>query len=71
MSKEIFKEPLDNNFFSNNFGRKYIHKREFLNEANSVVSLEILDDMLSKSNDMSLLDFLISDLIIELNLSVS
>ena len=50
MSKEIFKEPLDNNFFSNNFGRKYIHKREFLNEANSVVSLEILDDMLSKSN---------------------
>ena len=50
MSKEIFKEPLDNNFFSNNFGKKYIHKREFINNANSVVSLEILDDMLSKSN---------------------
>ncbi len=50
MSKEIFKEPLDNNFFLNNFGRKYIHKREFVNDANSVVSLEILDDMLSKSN---------------------
>ncbi len=50
MSKEIFKEPLDNNFFSNNFGKKYIHIREFINDANSVVSLEILDDMLSKSN---------------------
>ena len=50
MSKEIFKEPLDNNFFSNNFGKKYIHKKEFINDANSVVSLEILDDMLSKSN---------------------
>ena len=50
MSKEIFKEPLDNNFFSNNFGKKYLHKREFINDANNVVSLEILDDMLSKSN---------------------
>ena len=50
MSKEIFKEPLDYNFFSNNFGKKYIHKREFINDSNSVVSLEILDDMLSKSN---------------------
>ena len=50
MSKEIFKEPLDNNFFSNNFGKKYTHKREFINNANRVVSLEILDDMLSKSN---------------------
>ena len=50
MSKEIFKEPLDYNFFSNNFGKKYIHKREFINDFSSVVSLEILDDMLSKSN---------------------
>ena len=50
MSKKIFKEPLDNNFFSNNFGKKYLHKREFINDANNVVSLEILDDMLSKSN---------------------
>ena len=50
MSKKIFKELLDNNFFSNNFTKKYIHKREFINDANNVVSLEILDDMLSKSN---------------------
>ena len=50
MSKEIFKEPLDYNFFSNIFGKKYIHKKEFINDANSVVNFEILDDMLSKSN---------------------
>ena len=50
MSKIIFKEPLDNKFFSNNFGKKYLYKREFINDANNVVSLEILDDMLSKSN---------------------
>ena len=50
MSKKIFKELLDNNFFSNNFGKKYLHKREFINDANNVVSLEVLDDMLAKSN---------------------
>ena len=50
MNKKIFIEPLDNKFFSNNFGKKYVHKKNFINDANSVVSLEILDDMLSKSN---------------------
>ena len=50
MNKKIFIEPLDNKFFSNNFGKKYVHKKNFINDPNSVVSLEILDDMLSKSN---------------------
>ena len=50
MNKKNFIEPLDNKFFSNNFGKKYVHKENFINDANSVVSLEILDDMLSKSN---------------------
>ena len=50
MNKNNFIEPLDNKFFSNNFGKKYVHKKNFINDANSVVSLEILDDMLSKSN---------------------
>ena len=58
MSKEIFKEPLGNNhFFSNNFRKKYLHKREFINDANSFVSLEILDDMLSKSNIWNIKNF--------------
>jgi len=50
LNKKIFIEPLDNKFFSNNFGKKYVHKKNFINDPNSVVSLEILDDMLSKSN---------------------
>ena len=50
MNKKKFIEPLDSKFFSNNFGKKYVHKKNFINDANSVVSLEIFDDMLSKSN---------------------
>ena len=50
MNKKKFIEPLDSKFFSNNFGKKYVHKKNFINDPNSVVSLEILDDMLSKSN---------------------
>jgi len=50
LNKNNFIEPLDNKFFSNNFGKKYVHKKNFINDPNSVVSLEILDDMLSKSN---------------------
>ena len=50
MNKNNFIEPLDNKFFLNNFGKKYVHKKNFINDPNSVVSLEILDDMLSKSN---------------------
>ena len=50
MKKEIFKESFDNNFFSNHFGKKYSHKKNIINNAKDVVSLEILEDMLSKSN---------------------
>ncbi len=50
MSKDIFKEPFDKNFFQNHFGKKYLHKKEIVNDAKNIVSHEILDDMLSKSN---------------------
>ena len=50
MRNNIFKEQFDNNFYSDHFGKKYLYKKEFLSDANSVVSLKILDDMLSKSN---------------------
>ena len=50
LNKKVFKEPFDNNFFSNHFGKKYLHKKDFLIDAKGVVSLKILDDMLSKSN---------------------
>ena len=50
MNKDIFKEPFDNNFFLNHFGKQYLHKQNVINNVKDVVSLEILDDMLSKSN---------------------
>ena len=50
MKKDIFKEPFDDNFFLNHFGRKYIHKKDLINNVKDILSLEVLDDMLSKSN---------------------
>ena len=50
MNKKIFKDSLDNEFFSTNFGKQYVHKKKFVNDPSNVVNLEILGDMLSKSN---------------------
>ena len=50
LNKDIFKEPFDNNFFLNHFGKQYLHKQNIINNVKDIVSLEILDDMLSKSN---------------------
>ena len=50
MNKNLFKEPLDKNFFSNHFGKKYLYKKQFVNNAREIVSLEIFDDLLSKTN---------------------
>ena len=50
MSKNLFNEPLGNNFFSSHFGKKYFHKKELINDVKSILSVEIFDDMLSKTN---------------------
>ena len=50
LNKDIFKEQFDKNFFSNHFGKQYLHKKNIVNNVKDIVSLEILDDMLSKSN---------------------
>ena len=50
MRNNIFKEQFDNNFYSDHFGKKYLHKQKLIKNVNDIVSLEILDDMLSKSN---------------------
>ena len=49
MSNYLFKE-FDDNFYSNHFGKKYLHKKKLIKNINDIVSLEILDDMLSKTN---------------------
>ena len=50
MRNNIFKEQFDNNFYSDHFGKKYLHKQKVIKNVNDIVSLEILDDLLSKSN---------------------
>ena len=50
MRYNIFKEQFDNNFYSDHFGKKYLHKQKLIKNVNDIVSLEILDDLLSKSN---------------------
>ena len=50
LTKDIFKEPFDKNFFQNHFGKKYLHKKEIVNNPINIVSHEILDDLLSKTN---------------------
>ena len=49
MRNNIFKEQFDNNFYSDHFGKKYLHKQKVIKNENDIVSLEILDDLLSKS----------------------
>ena len=58
MNKDIFKEPFDSDFFANHFGKQYLHKPDIINNVKDIVSLEILDDMLSKSNIWNNLNFI-------------
>ena len=58
MSNNLFKEEFDDNFYSNHFGKKYLHKKKLIKNVNDIVSLEILDDMLSKSNIWNKYNFL-------------
>lgn len=50
MGNNLFKEQFDNKFYSDHFGKKYLHKQKLIKNVNDIVSLEILDDLLSKSN---------------------
>ncbi len=50
MSKYIIEDEFENNFYKNFFGKKYLHKKKLIKNFNDIVSLEILDDMLSKTN---------------------
>ena len=58
MSNSLFKEEFDGNFYTNHFGKKYLHKKKLIKNVNNIVSLEILDDMLSKSNIWNKYNFL-------------
>ena len=50
LNANIFKEKLNKDFISNNFGKKYLYKN-FLQNTSSILSLDILNEVLSISNN--------------------
>ncbi len=50
MKTKTFKDNFDSNFFSNNFGKNYFFKSDQVKNIINTMSLEILDDMLSRTN---------------------
>ena len=50
MKKDIFKEEFPNEFFSDHFGKKYLFKENFINHIDSIMNVEILENLLSKTN---------------------
>ena len=50
MKQDIFKENFPNEFFSDHFGKKYLFKENFINQIESIMNVEILENLLSKTN---------------------
>jgi bifunctional lysine-specific demethylase and histidyl-hydroxylase MINA len=51
MRKRIFSDTFIKEFFSNNFGKNYLHKKNILQNSQDTMSLDILNELLSiKSN---------------------
>ena len=44
------KEKFGNSFFKNHFGKNYLHKPNFIENFENIMSLDILDEILSKTN---------------------
>ena len=47
---ENFKEKFGDSFFKNHFGKNYLYKPGFIENFENIMSLEILDEILSKTN---------------------
>ena len=47
MRTKIFSETFIKEFFSNNFGKNYLHKKKILQNSEEIMSLDILNKMLS------------------------
>ena len=51
MDANIFKEKLNKDFISNNFGKQYLYNKGFLQNTSSIMSLDILNEVLSMSSN--------------------
>ena len=51
LNTNIFKEKLNKDFMSNNFGKQYLYNKDFLQNTSSIMSLDILNEVLSMSSN--------------------
>ena len=51
LNANIFKEKLNKDFISNNFGKQYLYNKDFLQNTSSIMSLDILNEVLSMSSN--------------------
>ena len=51
MNTNTFKEKLNKDFISNNFGKQYLYNKDFLQNTSSIMSLDILNEVLSMSSN--------------------
>ena len=58
MNTNIFKEKLNKDFISNNFGKQYLYNKEFLQNTSSIMSLDILNEVLSMSSNWNNQNFI-------------
>ncbi len=47
MNTNIFNEPFNKDFFLNNFGKKYLYKKDIIRNHSKIMSLDILNEILS------------------------
>ena len=59
MNTNIFKEKLNKDFISNNFGKQYLYNKDFLQNTSSIMSLDILNEVLSMSSNWNNHNFVI------------
>jgi hypothetical protein len=50
LNKDIFKEKIGSDFFNIHFGKKYLHKSNFVNDIENTMNITILENLLSKTN---------------------
>ena len=51
LNTNILKEKLNKDFISNNFGKQYLYNKDFLQNTSSIMSLDILNEVLSMSSN--------------------
>ena len=57
LNTNIFKEKLNKDFISNNFGKQYLYNKDFLQNTSSIMNLDILNEVLSMISNWNIHNF--------------